>query len=69
MLEFTQETLERIDPLLDAGDVEQAGKLLFKVDKISLRALLIHILQERGAMVADLVGNAYLHEREIRSAI
>lgn len=62
MLEITQEILEKVDPLLDAGDVELAGKMLVEVDSTSLRALLIHILRERGAAVADAVGEVYLRE-------
>jgi hypothetical protein len=65
MLEVTQEILEKIDPLLDVGDPESAGKLLVDVDRTSLRAVLIHILRERGGEVADAVGAAYLHEQEI----
>ena len=70
MLEVTQEILEKIDPLLDGGDAESAGKLLVDVDPTSLRAVLIHILRERGGDVADAVGaaylkqEAYLHETE-----
>lgn len=64
MLEVTQEILEKIDPLLDAGDAESAGKLLVGVDQVSLRAVLIHILRERGSEVADLVGAVYLREHE-----
>ncbi len=64
MLEITQEILEKLDPLLDAGDPESAGKLLVAVDRTSLRAVLIHILRERGGDVADAVGVAYLHALE-----
>jgi len=64
MLEVTQEILEKIEPLLDDGDAESAGKLLVGVDQTSLRAVLIHILRERGGIIADLVGVAYLHEQE-----
>jgi hypothetical protein len=62
MLEITQEILKKVDPLLDAGDTESAGKLLVDVDPTSLRALLIHILRERGTAIADAVGEAYLRE-------
>lgn len=65
MLEVTQEILEKVDPLLDAGDAETAGKLLVEVDVTSLRALVIHILRERGTAIADAVGRAYLREHEI----
>ena len=68
MLEVTQELLERIDPLLDAGDAESASKLLLHLDKISLRALFIHVLQERGNRVADALGSAYLRQRPPASA-
>ena len=64
MLEITQEILEKVDPLLDAGDEESAGKLLVHVDQTSLRAVLIHILRDRGSEVADTVGAAYLRELE-----
>lgn len=60
MLEYTQEILRQVDPLLDAGDMQEAGRLLTLVDATSLRAVLIHILQERGGDVADSVGKAYL---------
>ncbi len=63
MLESTQEILEKIDPLLDDGDTESAGKLLVALDMTSLKALLIHILWDRGTSVADAVGKAYLHEQ------
>jgi hypothetical protein len=64
MLEATQETLQKIDPLLDRGDTDSAGKLLVAVDQTSLRAVLIHILRERGSEVADAVGAAYLREHD-----
>lgn len=64
VLEITQEILERITPLLDAGNAESAGKLLANVDQASLRAVLLHILREWGGEVADAVGVAYLHEHE-----
>ena len=67
MLEITQEILMHVDPMLDAGDTESAGKLLVDVDSTSLRALLIHILRERGTAVADAVGEAYLREHASRS--
>ena len=60
MLEITQETLERVDPLLDAGDTDSAGRLLTVLDRISLRALLIHVLRERGTAVAEAVAATYL---------
>ena len=60
MLENTLEVLEQLDPLLDDGDMESAGKLLVPVDQTSLRALLIHVLRKRGALVADAVATAYL---------
>ena len=64
MLEITQEILENIAPLLDAGDTESAGKLLAGVDQTLLRAVLIHILREWGSQVADEVGVAYLRAQE-----
>jgi len=64
MLEITQEMLAKIDPLLDSGDTESAGKLLIEVDQTSLRAVLIHILRKRGSEVADAVGSSYLREHE-----
>ena len=64
MLEVTQELLEKVDPLLDADDSEAAGKLLVDADPTSLRALLIHILRDRGPAVADQVGEAYLREQK-----
>ena len=60
MLEITQEILERVDPLLDAGDTDSAGRLLTVLDRISLRALLIHVLRERGMAVAEAVAATYL---------
>jgi hypothetical protein len=62
MLEITQETLEKIDPLLDAGDTESAGRLLMGLDPTSLRALLIHLLHDRGTAVAEAVAATYLKE-------
>ena len=62
MLEITQETLEKIDPLLDAGDTESAGRLLMGLDPTSLRALLIHLLNDRGTAVAEAVAATYLKE-------
>jgi hypothetical protein len=64
MLEIAQEIVEKIDPLLDAGDAESAGKLLVHVNQAVLRAVLIHVLRERGGEVADAVGSAYLREKE-----
>lgn len=60
MLEITQEILEQVDPLLDVGDTESAGKLLTVLDRTSLRALLIHVLRERGATVAEAIAVTYL---------
>jgi hypothetical protein len=60
MLEITQEILEKVDPLLDVGDTESASKLLIELDRTSLRALLIHVLRERGAGVANAVAATYL---------
>jgi len=60
MLESTQEVLVELDRLLDDGDRESTGKLLVPLDRTSLRALLIHVLRERGAAVADAVAVAYL---------
>lgn len=67
MLEITQEILEKVDPLLDADEPEAAGKLLLEADPTSLRALLIHILRNRGTAVADAVGAAYLQESKART--
>ncbi len=61
MLEITQEVLEQIDPLLDAGDTESAGELLLVLDRTSLSALLIHVLRERGAAVAEALAATYLN--------
>ena len=66
MLEITQEILDHVDPMLDGGDTESAGKLLVDVDSTTLRALLIHILRDRGTAVADAVGEAYLREHAAR---
>jgi len=60
MLEITQETLEKIDPLLDAGDIESAAHMLVGLDATSLRALLIHVLHDRGTLVAETVASTYL---------
>jgi len=60
MLEITWEILEKVDPLLDVHDAESAGKLLTPLDQTSLRALLIHVLRERGVAVAEAVAAAYL---------
>jgi len=60
MLEITQETLEKIDPLLDAGDIESAARMLMGLDATSLRALLIHLLHDRGTVVAETVAATYL---------
>ena len=60
MLEITQETLEKIDPLLDAGDIESAAGMLMDLDATSLRALLIHVLHDRGTAVAETVASTYL---------
>ena len=62
MLEITQEILEKVDPLLDAGDTESAGKLLVVLDQTSLRALLIHVFRERGVAVAEAIAETYLSE-------
>jgi hypothetical protein len=66
MLENTQRILEKVDPLLDEGDTESAGKLLVPLDRTSLRASLTHVLRGRGKVVADAVATAYL--RAIKSA-
>ncbi len=63
MLEHTQELLENLEPLLESGNTQAAGKLLTQVDPTSLRAVLIHLVKERGSDLADAVGRAYLHER------
>lgn len=62
MLESTQDILEAVDPLLDAGDTDSAGRLLMTLDSTSLRALLLHILKERGTAVAEAVGATYVRE-------
>lgn len=61
MLEITQEILEKVDPLLDVGDVQSAGEMLVGLDPTSLRALVIHVLRERGAAVAEAVAEIYLN--------
>lgn len=67
MLEITQEILEEVDPLLDAGDTESAGRLLMVLDTTSLRALIIHVLRERGITVAEAVAATYLNRTAERS--
>ena len=67
MLEITQEVLEKIDPLLDSGDTESAGRLLMVLDPTSLRALLLHVLRERGTTVAEAVAATYLNETARRA--
>lgn len=62
MLEITQQVLEEVDPLLDAGDTASAGRLLVVLDATSLRALLFHVLRERGTTVAEAVAATYLNE-------
>ena len=59
MLETTQGTLEKINPLLDSGDNDSVGTTLTVLDRISLRAFLIHILRERGVAVAERVAASY----------
>jgi hypothetical protein len=60
MLENTQRILEKVDPLLEVGDTESAGKLLATLDRTSLRASLIQVTRKRGAAVAEAVAKAYL---------
>lgn len=60
MLENTQEVLAQVDRLLDDGDTETAAELLLPLDETSLRALVIHVIRERGAAVANAVAGAYL---------
>lgn len=67
MLEITQEILEEVDPLLDAGDTASAGRLLVVLDATSLRALLFHVLRERGTTVAEAVATTYLRETAERT--
>jgi len=66
MLEITQEILKHVDPMLDGGDTEAVGKLLVDVHSTTLRAILIHILRDRGTAVANAVGEAYLREHATR---
>ena len=66
MLEITQEILEEVDPLLDAGDTASAGRLLMVLDATYLRALLFHVLRERGTTVAEAVAATYLNETAAR---
>ena len=66
MLEMTQEILEEVDPLLDAGDSASAGRLLKVLDATSVRALLFLVLRERGTAVAEAVAATYLSETEER---
>jgi len=67
MLEITQQILEEVDPLLDAGDTASAGRLLVVLDPTSLRALLFHVLRERGTIVAEAVAATYLSETADRT--
>ena len=67
MLEITQEILEKLDPLLDSGDTESAGRLLMVLDPTSLRALIIHVLRQRGTAVAEAVAATYLNETARRA--
>ena len=60
MLEITQETLGKIDALLDVQDTEAVGELLLPLDRTSLRALLINVLRKRGAAAADAAAWSYL---------
>jgi len=60
MLEFTQDTLEKVEPLLDAGDTESAAQLLVELDRTSIYAVLIHILRERGVAVAEALAGTYV---------
>jgi len=69
MLETTQETLEKIDPLLDAGDTESAAQMLTELDRTSLRALLIHVMHERGTAVAETVAAIHLSKIAERESL
>ena len=69
MLEITQETLEKIDPLLDAGDTESAARMLTGLGPTSLRALFIHVLRDRGTAVAEAVAATYLSETAERKRL
>lgn len=60
MLERTQKILEKVDPLLEDGDTESAGRLLLPLDRVSLRALLVNVTRKRGAAIADAVATSYL---------
>ena len=66
MLEMTQEILEEVDPLLDAGDTVSAGRLLMVLDATSVRALLFLVLRQRGTAVAEAVAATYLSETDER---
>jgi hypothetical protein len=69
MLETTQEALEKIDPLLDAGDTESAARMLLGLDPTSLRALIIHVLNDRGSAIAERVAKTYLRENAARKPL
>jgi hypothetical protein len=46
-----EEILEKVDPLLDAGETDLAGRLLTVLDRI----LRIYFLRERGTAVAEAI--------------
>ena len=69
MLETTQEALEKIDPLLDAGDTESAARMLMGLDPTSLLALLIHVLRDRGSAIAESIAATYLRETADRKPL
>jgi hypothetical protein len=51
ILEVTEEILEKVDPLLDAGETDLAGRLMIVLDRI----LPIYFLRERGTAVAEAI--------------
>lgn len=65
MRELTQSVIERMEPLLAAGDTDAAASLLLELqDTTALRAVIIHTLRAHGKEVAEAVATAYLNSRE-----
>jgi hypothetical protein len=65
MRELTQSVIERMEPLLAAGDTETAAALLLELqDSTALRAVIIHTLRAYGKDVAEAVATAFLNNRQ-----
>ncbi len=65
MRELTQSVIERMEPLLAAGDTETAAALLLELqDSTALRAVIIHTLRTYGKDVAEAVATAFLNNRQ-----